>query len=56
MLFHAQWKSKMDKMVVLQPVTFRTKREFNLHKILRAIDTNIILSKLNEDYAGHQKR
>jgi DNA polymerase-3 subunit alpha/error-prone DNA polymerase len=47
MLFHAQWKSKMDKMVVLQPVTFRTKREFNLHKILRAIDTNVILSKLN---------
>jgi DNA polymerase-3 subunit alpha/error-prone DNA polymerase len=40
----------MDKMVVLQPVTFRTKREFNLHKILR-IDTNVILSKLTEaDY------
>jgi DNA polymerase-3 subunit alpha/error-prone DNA polymerase len=38
----------MDKMVVLQPVTFRTKKEFNLHKILRAIDTNVILSKLTE--------
>jgi DNA polymerase-3 subunit alpha/error-prone DNA polymerase len=39
-----------DKMVVLQPVTFRTK-EFNLHKILRAIDSNVILSKLIEtDY------
>jgi DNA polymerase-3 subunit alpha/error-prone DNA polymerase len=38
-------------MVVLQPVTFRTKKEFNLHKILRAIDTNVILSKLTEaDY------
>jgi DNA polymerase-3 subunit alpha/error-prone DNA polymerase len=37
-------------MVVLQPVTFRTK-EFNLHKILRAIDSNVILSKLIEtDY------
>jgi DNA polymerase-3 subunit alpha/error-prone DNA polymerase len=50
MLFHPIWKSKLDKMVVLQPVTFRTK-EFNLHKILRAIDSNVILSKLIEtDY------
>jgi DNA polymerase-3 subunit alpha/error-prone DNA polymerase len=49
MLFHPIWKSKLDKMVV-QPVTFRTK-EFNLHKILRAIDSNVILSKLIEtDY------
>jgi DNA polymerase-3 subunit alpha/error-prone DNA polymerase len=51
MLFHPIWKSKLDKMVVLQPVTFRTKKEFNLHKILRAIDSNVILSKLTEtDY------
>lgn len=50
-LFAVEWKSKIDKMVVLQPVTFRTKKEFNLHKILRAIDSNIILSKLTEtDY------
>lgn len=44
-------KNKIAKMVVLQSVTFSNKREFNLHKILRAIDTNIILSKLTEvDY------
>jgi DNA-directed DNA polymerase III PolC len=50
-LFAAELKSKIGKMVVLQPVTFRTKKEFNLHKILRAIDSNIILSKLTEaDY------
>ncbi|TDD74694.1 DNA polymerase III subunit alpha [Flavobacterium caseinilyticum] len=50
-LFLPQWKALIDKMVVLQSVTFRTKREFNLHKILRAIDTNVILSKLTEaDY------
>ncbi|WP_281225547.1 DNA polymerase III subunit alpha [Flavobacterium aquiphilum] len=48
-LFHQQWKILEHKMLVFQPVTFRTKREFNLHKILRAIDTNIILSKLTED-------
>ena len=53
LLFNAKWKEKLEKMVVLQPVTFRTKKEFNLHKILRAIDTNIILSKLTEaDYCS----
>lgn len=50
-LFTSEHKNKTDKMVVFQPVTFSNKREFNLHKILRAIDTNIILSKLTEaDY------
>jgi len=50
-LFTLEHKNKICKMVILQSVTFRNKREFNLHKILRAIDTNIILSKLTEsDY------
>ncbi|MBU2062268.1 MAG: DNA polymerase III subunit alpha [Bacteroidetes bacterium] len=51
-LYSKEWNAKLSKMVVLQPVTFRTKTEFNLHKILRAIDTNTVLSKLTEkDYA-----
>lgn len=45
----SQWKTRQDKMVILQPVTFRTKREYNLHKILRAIDLNLILSRLTPD-------
>ena len=49
LLYHAKWFKQLNKMIVLQPVTFRTKKEFNLHKILRAIDTNVILSKLTED-------
>jgi len=48
-LFRKEWKSKLHKMVILHPVTFRTNKEFNLHQILRAIDTNIILSKLSTD-------
>ena len=40
------WKNRQEKMVILQPVTFRTKKEYELHKILRAIDRNVILSKL----------
>jgi len=50
-LILSKWKNKQEKMVVLQPVTFRTKGEYQLHKILRAIDLNVILTKLNEsDY------
>ncbi|MGO4822225.1 MULTISPECIES: DNA polymerase III subunit alpha [unclassified Flavobacterium] len=51
-LYAEQWQSSISKMVILQPVTFRTKTEYNLHKILRAIDTNTLVSKLSpEDYA-----
>jgi len=42
-------KNRIDKMVVLQPVTFRTRTEYNLHRILCAIDRNIILSRLSPD-------
>ncbi len=35
-----------DKLVVQQPVTFRNKRDFNAHRLLRAIDNNTLLSKL----------
>jgi len=56
-LFTSEHKSNISKMVVLQSVTFSNKREFNLHKILRAIDTNIILSKLTEsDYCKTSER
>jgi len=50
-LYNPVWKNRIGKMVVLQSVTYRTSKEFNLHKILRAIDLNIIGSKLEEtDY------
>jgi len=35
-----------DQLVILQPVTFRTKKDFNTHRLLRAIDNNILLSRL----------
>lgn len=50
-LSHPRWASLIPQMVVLQPVTFRTKKEYNLHKVLQAIDRNVILSRLTEsDY------
>lgn len=49
MLIRPEWKQRMDKLVILQPVTISGKTEHNLHRILRAIDKNVILSKLSED-------
>ena len=49
LLIRPEFKEKINKMVVLQPVTFSTKKEYNLHKILRAIDGNTLISKLSED-------
>lgn len=42
----SHWKDRQQKMVILQPVTFRTKTEYQLHRILRAIDLNVLGSKL----------
>ncbi|MGB3150999.1 MAG: DNA polymerase III subunit alpha [Maribacter sp.] len=36
------------KLIVQQPVTFRNRRDFNAHRLLRAIDKNILLSKLEK--------
>lgn len=49
LLIRPEFKDKIKKMVVLQPVTFSTKKEYNLHRILRAIDGNTLISKLSED-------
>lgn len=45
-LFGTDWKSFEHKLVVRQPVTFQNKKYFNLHRLLRAIDKNTLLSKL----------
>ena len=39
-------RNYLDKLVVLQPVTFRNKRDFNIHRLLRAINNNTLLSLL----------
>ena len=38
-----------EKLVLLQPVSFRSKRDFNTHRLLRAIDNNTLLSKLSSE-------
>ncbi len=50
-------KEQTGKLVVLQPVTFRNKRDFNAHRLLRAIDNNVLLSKLPpEEQAGEAEK
>lgn len=45
-LFSIDWKNHKEKFVVHQPVTFQNKEYFNLHRLLRSIDLNIIGTKL----------
>jgi DNA-directed DNA polymerase III PolC len=41
-----------DSLVVMQTVTFRTKKDFNAHRLLRCVDLNILLSQLPESQQG----
>lgn len=47
-LIRERWKPYISRMVILSPVTVSGKTEHNLHRILRAVDLNVILSKLGE--------
>lgn len=48
-LIRGEKKKYLSKMVVLCSVTFRTKKEYNLHRILRAIENNTLLTKLRDE-------
>ena len=51
LLIQPALKKWVHKMVILHPVTFKTAEEYELHKILRAIDHNTLITKLSEgDY------
>ena len=43
-----------DKLVVQQAVSFRNKRDYNTHRLLRAIDKNVLLSKLPAEEQGKE--
>ena len=52
-LFGQDIRSYSQKFVIRQPVTFQNKTYYNVHRLLRAIDKNIVLSKQEEkDIAG----
>lgn len=54
LLIRSEYRNLISKMVILQPVTFGTKKEYNLHRILRAIDNNTLLSLLPESEICHK--
>ena len=47
LLYQEQWKKQLHKMVILHPVTIQQPEEYELHRILQAIDQNTLLSKLD---------
>ncbi len=47
-LYNINVNAHPDKYVIRQPVTFKDKTMYNVHRLLRAIDKNIILSKQDE--------
>ncbi|MDP3360258.1 MAG: DNA polymerase III subunit alpha [Lutibacter sp.] len=46
------WRFHQEKLVVLQTVSFQHKKGFNTHRLLRAIDNNVLLSKLPKSEQG----
>lgn len=45
-----------DKWIIRQPVTFQNRIYYNLHRLLRAVDLNTLLTKLKpEDLAGEKE-
>ncbi len=55
-LFGIDIAQTADRLVVQQPVTFQNKTCYNLHRLLRAIDKNIVGSKLqSQDCASEQE-
>ncbi|MBX2816827.1 MAG: DNA polymerase III subunit alpha [Saprospiraceae bacterium] len=45
-VYASRYHRDRDKLVVLHTITFRNKREYNLHRLLRCIDNNVLLAKL----------
>lgn len=52
-LFRTDTKRYADKLVILQPLTFQDADQHQLHRVLRAIDNNLLISQLPpEETAG----
>lgn len=47
-LFSSPWRNRPERLVVWQPVTFLDLEGYRLHKLLRAIDANTLVTKLDK--------
>lgn len=48
----SRYRDEHDRLVLMQPVTFRNRKDFNTHRLLRAIGLNTLLSKLPQSEQG----
>ena len=48
----SEWRLHQEKLAVLKTVSFQNKKGFNTHRLLRAIDNNVLLSKLPKSEQG----
>ncbi|MBT8255830.1 MAG: PHP domain-containing protein, partial [Bacteroidia bacterium] len=46
------WRKRLHKLVALHTVSFRDKKDFNTHRLLRAVANNTLLAKLPEHEQG----
>ena len=51
-LSFSAWANHQEQMVFLQTVTVSNRREYNVHRLLRAIDQNTLLAKLQSSSCG----
>lgn len=49
-LFGSPYAGDHSKLVIRQPVTFSDNKGYMLHRILRAVDNNILISRLREEH------
>jgi DNA-directed DNA polymerase III PolC len=47
-LFRVDTLAYKDKLVILQPITFQDEKYYQLHRVLRAIDQNILITQLSD--------
>ncbi|MFD0862321.1 DNA polymerase III subunit alpha [Sungkyunkwania multivorans] len=50
----SKWNERKEKLVILHTILYETKRDFNTHRLLRAIDNNMLLSKLPKSEEGSE--
>ncbi len=53
-LYVSPWKDQKEKLLAWNTVSFLEKEDFYTHQLLRAIDQNVLLSRLDTRYIAHE--
>jgi DNA polymerase-3 subunit alpha len=49
-LLSSPFRNRQDRLLVSQPVTFGSREDYEIHRHLRAVDNNTLLSKINGEH------